>query len=270
MLGSVRAQLEAGLLHQRKQVLQWLAAVSDGLELRGVLAVGIVGNDHRGASVLDVPLGELREQRGHVVAAHALEHVRMDLATGDLRRQRPGCGALAGVLVASGLGECRADHFLVEVLQRSGVRHADASGRRMAVGTRGARGGATAASRGKPDATDCYKRADLGAAPTIQCRHPPDDSHHRLRIARKMDTTQRVSRLGALSLGRASLQLVLSSFRFYNRCGCTGRGALALTAASDRGQAARHPGGGSQPDGAPASCPGDNPIQARRGTHGQG
>ena len=132
------------------------AAIGDGLELAGVLAVRVVGHDHFGAGVLDVPRGEMGLERGDVVSADALEDVRVDLAGGNVGLQVAGRRAEAREAVAGGRRESGAGDLLVQVLERGRIGDVGRA-RRLAAGcgcarrarTRGRAGRTAAASRGQ-------------------------------------------------------------------------------------------------------------------------
>src|SRR5262249_18282354 len=125
-----------------------LLAAGDGLELAGVLALGVVGQHDRGRRELDVPAGELRLQRLDALAADRLEDVRGDLLRVDLLGQPVRRARRAGELLAGGLRERRADDLLVQVRERGRVGDAHRPGRRAAAGA-GTRAAGARVRRGR-------------------------------------------------------------------------------------------------------------------------
>src|SRR5258708_19615793 len=80
-------ELEPRLLHQLVQVRYGLLTARDRLELRGVLAGRVVGEDYRRRRVLDVPLGELGTKGRNGLPADGDEDVREDRLAGYLAAQ---------------------------------------------------------------------------------------------------------------------------------------------------------------------------------------
>ena len=177
------AELEARRLQQGKQIRQRLAAVGYGLELAGVLAIRVVGHDHLGARVLDVPAGELGLERGDVVAADALEDVRVDLAGCDVRLQVTGGRAETRVTVASGRRESGPGDLFVQIFERGRISDIGRA-RRLAAGRRSGRrararsrtGRTAAASRGQ-------RRARYGEQSDERRSVPGEERDHSQNIA---------------------------------------------------------------------------------------